>query len=219
MLYKYRLIGENGRLIADIIEITDILNKIFNNNGYWKSFRFIRLYFCHFCIEKYWFWWNLNLKQKSCVINGGNTTQYFHLESRAHQGGHILAYILSWLETINASKVSLFLSIFGYIQLMQMAQRFSLKTRNQWRNLWKHSLCFFFFLILKRYISKCEICVLVSLKEVEMTVCNMQSVDLTRDAIKILGIYFSYSMNLINKKHYCQAIANIHGILKSFYWS
>ena len=47
-----------------------------------------------------------------------------------------------------------------------------------------------------------------------MAVCGMQSVDLTRDAIKVLGVYFSYNINLMNQKNYCQAITNIHGILK-----
>ena len=52
------------------------------------------------------------------------------------------------------------------------------------------------------------------LEGVEMAVCGMQSVDLTRDAIKVLGVYFSYNINLMNQKNYCQAITNIHGILK-----
>ena len=43
-----RFVGESSRLIADIIEIT----VIFNKEGYRKSLRFIRSYFCHFCIEK-----------------------------------------------------------------------------------------------------------------------------------------------------------------------
>ena len=47
-----------------------------------------------------------------------------------------------------------------------------------------------------------------------MAVCGMQSVGLTRAAMKILGIYFSYNINLMNQKNYCQAITNIHGILK-----
>ena len=47
-----------------------------------------------------------------------------------------------------------------------------------------------------------------------MAVCGMQSVDLTRYAIKILGIYFSCNMNLMNKKKYCQPVTNISGILK-----
>ena len=43
---------------------------------------------------------------------------------------------------------------------------------------------------------------------------GMQSVDLKRDAIKISGIYFSYYINLMHQKNYCQVITNIHGILK-----
>ena len=42
----------------------------------------------------------------------------------------------------------------------------------------------------------------------------MESIDLTRDAIKILGIPFSYNINLMNQNNYCRAIANIQGILK-----
>ena len=30
----------------------------------------------------------------------------------------------------------------------------------------------------------------------------------------MLGVYFSYNINLLNQKNYCQAIPNIHGILK-----
>ena len=44
--------------------------------------------------------------------------------------------------------------------------------------------------------------------------CRMQLFDLTRDAIRILGIYFSYNINLTNQKNYCKAITSIHGILK-----
>ena len=32
-------------------------------------------------------------KQEPCIINGGNTTQYFHLERGAHQGDPISTYI------------------------------------------------------------------------------------------------------------------------------
>ena len=47
-----------------------------------------------------------------------------------------------------------------------------------------------------------------------MAVRGMQSVDLTRDGIKILRIYFSYNINLMNRKNYCQATTNLQGILK-----
>ena len=32
-------------------------------------------------------------KQESCVVNGCNTTQYFHFESEARQGDSVLSYI------------------------------------------------------------------------------------------------------------------------------
>ena len=38
----------------------------------------------------------------------------------------------------------------------------------------------------------------------------MKSVDLTRDAIKILVIYFPYKMNLMNKKNSFQAKYSWH---------
>ena len=43
---------------------------------------------------------------------------------------------------------------------------------------------------------------------------DMQTVDLTKGTIKILGIHFSYNMNLMNQKNYCKAINSIYGILK-----
>ena len=46
----------------------------------------------------------------------------------------------------------------------------------------------------------------------------MQSVDLTRDAITVLGIYLSYNINLMNQKNYCKAVTSIHGILKLGGW-
>ena len=67
---------------------------------------------------------------------------------------------------------------------------------------------------LKPNISEREICGLGTLKGVEMAVCSMQTVDLTKDVIKLLGIYFSYNINLTNQKNYCKAITSIRGILK-----
>ena len=99
---------------------------------------------------------------------------------------------------------------------MQMIQRFSLENKESIEELVKAFTLFSSFSGLKPHLSKCEICGLGPLKGVEMAVCGMQSVDLTRDAIKILGIYFLYNINLMNKKNYCQAITNIYGILKIF---
>ena len=97
-----RFIGESGRLIADIIEITDILNK----EGFLvamdieKAFDLLDHTFLISLLKKVGFGnnfvnWieNLISKQESCVINGDNTTQYFHLERGTRQGDPISAYI------------------------------------------------------------------------------------------------------------------------------
>ena len=48
-----------------------------------------------FCFGNNFVSWieTLIAKQESCVINGGNTTQYFRLKRRARQGDPISAYI------------------------------------------------------------------------------------------------------------------------------
>ena len=95
-----RSIGESGRLIADIIEITDVINK----EGFLVTmdinFDSLDHTFAIFVLKKFGFGNNfvswietLISKQESCVGNGGNTTQYFHLEREARQGDPISAYI------------------------------------------------------------------------------------------------------------------------------
>ena len=161
-------------------------------------------------------------KQESCVINGGNTTQYFHLERGAHQGDPISAYIfilalevLSFLVRNNKDIKSLnnFDHLFSYSAYADDTT-FFLENKESIEELVKTFTLFSSFSGLKPNFSKCEICGLGPLKGVVMTVCGMQAVDLTKDAIKILGIYFSYNINLMNHKNYCKTITSIHGILK-----
>ena len=99
---KNRFIGESGRLVADIIEITDILNKegFLVTMDIEKAFDSLDHTFLISVLKKFGFGNNfvnwietLISKQESCVINGGNTTQYFHLERGARQGDPISAYI------------------------------------------------------------------------------------------------------------------------------
>ena len=91
---------------------------------------------------------------------------------------------------------------------------FFLESKESIEELVKSFTSFSSFSGLKPNFSKCEICGLGPLKGVEIAVCGMQTVDLTKDAIKILGIYFSYNINLMNQKIYCKTITSIHGILK-----
>ena len=47
-----------------------------------------------------------------------------------------------------------------------------------------------------------------------MTLCGMECNDLTRDVIKILGIYFSYNKKLEQEKNFFNHIVKIQNILK-----
>ena len=115
---------------------------------YRESLRFIRssllllfLYWKKFGFGNNFVSWveTLISKKESCAINSGNTTQYFHLERGTRQGELIWAQIfilalevLSFLIRNNKDIKGLnFLIILFYTQLMQMIQRFFLKTWNQ----------------------------------------------------------------------------------------
>ena len=131
-----------------------------------------------------------------------------------------------WLETIKTWKVSMcFITIFIH-SLCRWYNVFFLENKESKEELVKHLpfTLFFIFLGLKTYISNCEICGLGSLKGVDMAAWSMQSVDLTRDAIKILGIYFSYnfepneSKKLLSSYYQCSCRFKTMEDEKYFYW-
>ena len=215
-----RFIDESGRLIAYIIEITDILNKkrflvIMDIEKAFDSLdhAFVISVLKNFVFGNNFVSWveTLISIQESCTINGGNTTQYFHLERRARQGHPISAYIfilalevLSFLVRNNKDMKGL--NIFDHPFLFtDFADdtTFFLEKKESIVELVKSFTLFSSFSGLKPKISKGQICGLDPLKAVEIAVCGMQSVDLTREAIKILGIYFSYNINLMNQKNHC----------------
>ena len=99
---KNRHIGENGRLISDIIEITKIrkIGGFLVTMDIEKAFDSLDHNFLISTLEKYGFGQNFILwikillnDQESCVINGGKTTKYFMLGRGARQGDPISAFL------------------------------------------------------------------------------------------------------------------------------
>ena len=99
---KNRFIGEGGRLISDILEMSESLNL----KGYIvtvdieKAFDSLSHSFLLACLKKYGYgndfikWVEMLLEcQESCIINGGNTTKHFELQKGARQGDPISAYL------------------------------------------------------------------------------------------------------------------------------
>ena len=99
---KNRFIGEGGRLISDILEISNV----FNLRGYIvtvdieKAFDSLSHSFLLACLKKFGFghdfirWVKILLEsQESCIINAGTTTSYFNLEKGARQVDPVSAYL------------------------------------------------------------------------------------------------------------------------------
>ena len=99
---NHRFISEGGRLIDDLLELTDIYNK----KGFLvtidieKAFDAVNHIFIIKVLESFGFgysfiqWIKALLKgQESCIINGGKTSQYFKLERGTRKGDPISAYL------------------------------------------------------------------------------------------------------------------------------
>ena len=99
---KNRCISEGGRLISDLLEMSEVLNK----EGFLvtidieKAFDSVNHHFLIAILEKIGFgtefieWIKVLLNnQESCVINGGKTSKYFKLERGTRQGDPISAYL------------------------------------------------------------------------------------------------------------------------------
>ena len=134
--------------------------------------------------------------QKSCAINGGNTTPYLNLEKGARQGDQVSAYLfILALEVLfvfiksneNIKGIEIFKHVFLYTAYADESTFFL-------RNISTVSTSFnqfYHFSGLKANIEKCEIAGIGYLKGVTDAVCGLKCVDSSNDTIKILGIHFS----------------------------
>ena len=99
---KNRFIGEGGRLISDILEISNV----FNLRGYIvtvdieKAFDSLSHSFLLACLKKFGFghgfirWVKILFKsQESCIINAGTATSYVSLEKGARQRDPVSVYL------------------------------------------------------------------------------------------------------------------------------
>ena len=225
---NHRFISEGGRLIDDLLELTDIYNK--------KGFLVtdiekdsVNHIFIIKVLESFGFgysfiqWIKILLKgQESCIINGGKTSQYFKLERGTRQGDPISAYLfilvleivfLSLKQNKNMKGIELFQHEFLYTAYADDTT-FFLKNKNSVILLFDVFHNFSLFSGLKPNKSKCEIAGISVLKGVQVALCGMQCIDLNESTIKILGIHYSYNKTLENEENFKNHIIKIEEVLK-----
>ena len=227
---KNRFIGEGGRLISDILEVSDTLNL----NGYMvtidfeKAFDSLNHKFLVQVLKKVGFpdyfieWIKIFLNnQESCVVNNGTTTQYFKLQRGARQGDPISAYLfIISLEVLfemikNDARIKpldILNETFLYSAYADDATFFfnDLDSVKCLVNVLKD---FYKFSDLKPNYEKCEIAGIGASKGALGALWGMKSVDLSKECVKILGIYFSYDKILMNDKNFIGTVEKIEKLL------
>ena len=228
---KDRFIGEGGRLISDILEMTDELKMggILITIDFQKAFDSLNHNFIIESCQKFGFpeymitWIKVLLtNQESCVINGGTTTSYFKLERGARQGDPIAAYLfIIALEMLfilvknndEIKPLQLCDSTFLYSAYSDDAT-FILKDEESVKALFKTIKVFSEFSDLSPNYDKCEIAGIGVLKGVSWALCGLKSVDLTQQTIKILGIHFSYNLAFRDEQNFLNSVKKIESLLR-----
>ena len=217
---KNRCISEGRRLISDLLKMSEVLIK----EGFLvtidieKAFDSVNHHFLIAILEMIGFgtgfteWIKVLLNNpESHVINEGKTSKYFKLERGTRQGDPISGYLFIIVlevvfriieETSNVEGFEIFQKKFIYTAYAD-DNTFFLKNMKSVTNLleiFKHSTQFSG---LKPNKSKCEIAGIVVLKGVvKAALGGVRFVNLHEDAIKILGIHYSYNKQLENDKNF-----------------
>ena len=228
---KGRFIGESTRLISDILELSDI----FNVGGYLltadieKAFDSMDHHFLIAALTKFGFghsfidWIKILLnKNESCIINGGTTSKYFELQRGARQGDPIAAYLFIitleiYFIMVRADEQIKKLHLCDYDFLLSA---YADDTTFFVQDLDSIKIIFTLFDTFSAYsgfklnYSKCELCGIGALKDVDTALCKVKNVNLTNNAIKILGVYYSYNNKIREDKNFISTIKKIDNVLK-----
>ena len=226
-----RVISESGRLISDILYVTDFINKegILLTVDIQKAFDSVNHVFLLTVLKKYGFgkkfikWIEILLNnQESCVINGGTTTSYFKLQKGTRQGDPISAYLFILVleiafilikENKKIKGLDIFKNSFLYTAYADDTT-FFLEDKQSVTEVMNTFDKFSLFSGLKPNRSKCEIAGIGALKGVPMALCGAKCVDLANFSIKILGVHYSYNKQVQNDQNFLNHISKIESVLK-----
>ena len=226
-----RFISKGGKLISDIIEISDNLKikGFLMTLNIKKAFNYLNHLFLITALEKYGFkenfikWIQILIQhQEYCVINGRATTNYFKLGRGTRQGEPISAFLfilileIAFLFIMQNENINV-LNVFGKIFLYTVYADdtlFFFKDKKSVIELMKTCDIFSTFSGLKPNKSKCEIASLGVLEGVKLALCGMECIDLMFNAITVLGDFYSYDKNLENQESFINLVLKIEKLLR-----
>ena len=168
-------------------------------------------------------WIKILLKnQESCVINAGHSTKYVRLERGARQGDPISAYLfILALEIlfifIKFNKNIEGINIFNHKYLYTAYgddTTFFLKNQTSVKNVLNDIETFSNFSGLRPNLDKCKIAGIGVLKNVNVALCGMKGINLTKESIKIIGVHISYNKKNQDGLNITITIKNLGNIIK-----
>ena len=194
-----------------------------------KGFAFLNHSLLIAVLEKYGFghdcvdWIKVLLKnQKSCVMNCGHTTHYFNLERDTHQGNpisvHLFILDLENLFILNKSNknihgIKIFKHKYNYTAYADDTT-FLKKDISSVKIVFTLIDSFPKFSGLCPNVTKCEIAGIGVLKNINVELCDMKNVSLTKETIKTLDIHISYNKIIQDDLNFRDSIKNIANVIR-----
>ena len=152
--------------------------------------------------------------QEASVINRGHTTKYFKFKIGAREEDPISAYLFipaleMFFIMVKTNKNIHGLKIFDREYLYTTYAddtTYFLEDISSIKVVLKDLQSFSSFSGLRFNFTKCEIAGIGVLKSVNVALCGMKCIDLTKECLKVLGMHISYNRKLQDDKHFCDTV-------------